>query len=214
MRDKYFSEFISSFGEATFRQNVAPEVIEKWRGVLPESLLSYWQTEGWSSYSHGLFWTVDPDIYSGIVRDWIENTPINGIDKFHVIARTAFGKLYLWGQKTGASVTLLATSNAIVYLVSDLKKTVKNPDRTLKSFFLGCEPRYCDVDDESGNPLFDRALTRLGPLEPDEMYGFEPAPALGGKLSLSTVNKVKSQKHFSIIRQAAAPDAPFSDIDI
>lgn len=157
---------------------------------------------------------VDPANYSDIVTDYTKNTPLSGIDNFYSIARTAFGKIYLWGGETGASVTLLATSNSIVYLASDIKKAVKNPDKALKSFFLGCEPQYCDVDDESGSPLFDRVLSKLGALEPDEMYGFEPAPALGGRLLLNTSSKVKLREYFSMIGQAAVPDAPFSDIDI
>lgn len=34
-----------------------------------------------------------------------------------------------------------------------------------------------DLDD---NPLFDRAMAKLGALEADEMYAFVPALALGG----------------------------------
>jgi hypothetical protein len=103
MRDENFEVFIDEFGEATHRVEVPVASIEKWRGKLPDQLLTNWQEEGWCGYANGLFWTVDPDDYEDIVDEWLEDIPLEQLDAFHVIARTAFGDLYLWGEKTGAS---------------------------------------------------------------------------------------------------------------
>ena len=95
MRDENFKVFISEFGEATHRTNVPVEAIQKWRGKLPDQLLKYWQEEGWCGYKDGLFWTVDPDDYEDLVDEWLADTPIEQLDSFHAIARSAFGTPYL-----------------------------------------------------------------------------------------------------------------------
>lgn len=106
MRDKLFSFFISQFGEATSQANVPDETVAKFQGVLPDQLLSYWKSEGWCGYRHGLFWTVNPDDYADVLDMWLEDTPFEEIDSYHVIARTAFGKLFAWGERTGPSLTV------------------------------------------------------------------------------------------------------------
>lgn len=95
MRSEDFEVFIDEFGEATFKHEVPQAAIEKWQGVLPAQLLHYWKTEGWCGYADGLFWTVDPDEYEDVVEDWLADTPLAGVDRFHAIARSAFGSLYL-----------------------------------------------------------------------------------------------------------------------
>jgi hypothetical protein len=42
---------------------------------------------------------VNPDDYDDVLTEWITGTPLAKLDNFHVIARTAFGNLYLWGEK-------------------------------------------------------------------------------------------------------------------
>ena len=54
MRDECFEVFIDEFGEATHRDAVPASSIEKWRGKLPDQLLTYWKEEGWCGYANGL----------------------------------------------------------------------------------------------------------------------------------------------------------------
>ena len=214
MRDEDFNYFISKFGEATHCIEAPPASIEKWRGKLPDQLLKYWQEEGWCNYANGLFWTVDPDEYEDLVEEWLEGTPLEKFDDFHVIARSAFGDLYLWGERTGDSVSISCSINAIIALGSNLNRKIDNPDFYARTFFSNKSPNHCDLDDKSGQPLFQRALAKLGPLAPDEMYGFEPAIVLGGKMLLENLVKVQLDVHLTILRQLAPPTMPFSNIDI
>ena len=88
MRDEDFEIFIDTFGEATQRVEVPTSSIEKCRGKLPDQLLKYRQQEGWCAYANGLFWTVDPDEYEDLLDEWLENTQLEQLDAFHVIARS------------------------------------------------------------------------------------------------------------------------------
>jgi len=214
MRDEDFQVFIDEFGEATQRIEVPEASFDRWRGKLPDQLLTYWKEEGWCSYASGLFWTVNPDDYEDLVDEWLHDTFLEQIDEFQVIARSAFGELFLWGQKTGGSVTILCATHSIICLSANLKRWVDDPDFYMRTFFSNKSIDRCDIDDESGLPLFKRALSALGPLEPDEVYGFEPAIVLGGKIRLENLAKLKLDVHLTILRQLAAPAIPFSDVDI
>ena len=188
--------------------------IEKWRGILPDQLLTYWKEEGWNGYANGLFWIVNPDDYEDIVDEWLDGSTLEQIDAFHVIARSAFGLLYLCGESTGRSAKINCATHSIFALEKGLrKKNHAELNRSIRAF-LGLDKDECDLDDESGKPLFDRAVKTLGTLEPDEIYGFEPALVLGGKMRLENLRKVKLDQHLTILRQLAAPAMPFSQIDI
>lgn len=214
MRDEDFEVFISEFGEATHRVDVPIETIQKWRDKLPDLLLTYWQEEGWCGYANGLFWIVDPEDYEDLVDEWLENTSIEQIDVFHVVGRTAFGDLHVCGERTGVNMTISCPINAIFALPKDLKpKSKEDQDWSVRSF-VGLSASECDLEDESGVPLFERAVAKLGPLEPDEIYGFEPAIVLGGKMQLENLVKINLDVHLTILRQLATPTVPFSNVDI
>ena len=214
MRDEDFEVFIEEFGEATHRSEAPASSIAAWRGKLPDLLLTYWQDEGRSGYGNGLFWFVDPEEYEDLVDEWLENSPLEQIDAFHAIARSAFGDLFLCGERTGRSVTVNCPIHAIFAQQNRLgKKSKEELDMSIRAF-VGMSRDRCDFKDEDGRPLFDRALAKLGPLAPDEMYGFEPALVAGGKMRLENLRKVKLDQHLTILRQLAAPTMPFSNIDV
>lgn len=212
MRDEDFGVFIGEFGEASTKVAASPADIAKWQGKLPDRLLTWWADEGWSGYANGLFWLVNPDDYEDLVDEWLDGTRLDEVDAFHAIARTAFGELFLFGETTGRSVKVVCPTHAI--FVRDLKrKTPQKLDTSLRAF-IALDQDTCDLDDGAGKPLFRRALDTLGALAPDEMYGFEPAIVLGGKMQLENLRKVKLDQHLTILRQLAAPNMPFSGVDI
>jgi hypothetical protein len=214
MRDEDFEVFIDEFGEATHRIDVPAEAIRKWQGKLPDQLLTYWKEEDWCGYANGLFWLVNPDDYEDIVDEWPKNTSLEQIDAFHVIARTGFGDLYVCGEGTGLGITISCPLNAIFALPKNLKpKSREDQDWSVRAF-LGRDASGCDLKDESGVPLFERAAAKLGALEPDEVYGFEPAIAARGGMRLENLAKIKLDVHLTILRQLASPTLPFSHIDI
>ncbi|WP_322404849.1 DUF1851 domain-containing protein [Massilia luteola] len=111
-------------------------------------------------------------------------------------------------------MTISCPINAIFALPKDLKpKGKEDQDWSVRSF-IGLSISECDLKDESGRQLFQRALKKLGPLEPDEVYGFEPAIALGGKMRPENLAKLKLDVHLTILRQLASPTLPFSNVEI
>jgi hypothetical protein len=196
MRDDDFEVFIEEFGEASHRIDVPAEAIQRWQGKLPDQLLAYWREEGWSGYANGLFWIVNPDDYEDLVDEWLEDTGLEQIDAFHVIARTAFGDLYVCGERSGVSMTISCPINAIFALPKDLKpKNKVDQDWSVRAF-IGLSVSECDLKDESGRQLFEPALNKLGPLEPDKVYGFEPAIVMGGQNAFRKSRKAQDRTTF------------------
>ena len=192
--DKVFARFIEKIGDPIGRREVPPSSIERYRGKLPNLLLEYWTEHGWCGYGEGIFWMVNPQDYEGIVSSWSGGAILEQRDTYHLIARSAFGDLYFWGEKTGASLTI--TSIVSCYTTHTSTLTEEQMDKRLQNFLLSTEVEYNDFDN-----LFKPAKNKLGTLRHDEMYGFVPAFMLGGPDTLDHLEKVKAVEHLTILSQ-------------
>lgn len=197
---RYFSED-KGFGPAIHVSPVAPETIAKFKGKLPDQLLTYWQEFGWCGWGQGLFWLVNPDEYEPALEAWLGDTALMEQDAYYVIARSAFGELFLWGTKSGPSLDIKSHLGMMFPRDNSERVAQGKSDRLLKTFVVGQKKKDLDQVDYLDKPLFDRAMKKLGPLAVDEMYGFEPALALGGKADLKNLRKVKAVEHLVILAQ-------------
>jgi len=204
--DEAVSIFIDKMGSPTEYTPVPSAIIEHYKKILPERLLNYWQDHGWSAHAEGIFWMVNPAEYDGVVRSWLGDTEFEKKDNYHVIARTAFGGLYLWGEKTGHALKIESLLSR--YCAQDLGTTEVNLDRESQIFFLAPS-----VEGSDFFSLFRRARRKLGLLKSDEMYGFVPALMLGGSEELENLEKVKIIEHLIFLSQLS-PLKPFTLSDI
>lgn len=201
--DDVYAAFIETIGPPIHRQEVPPSTIERYKRRLPEKLLEHWATYGWCGYGDGIFWTVNPQEYEGVVSSWLDGTPLSGHDTFHLIARGAFGDLYLYGEKTGFSLSI--ASHISHYCGNN--RRLSNIDRHVQSFFLQTKK---DSNDFEG--LFELAKRNLGVLSHNEMYGFVPALVFGGKVRPERIEKVKTIEHLIMLSQLTVLE-PYSFSD-
>ncbi|ALU61749.1 MULTISPECIES: GAD-like domain-containing protein [Pseudomonas] len=192
--DEVFSVFLKTFGGPVGRQEVPKSSIERYKGKLPDLLLHYWSEHGWCGYGEGIFWMVNPQEYEGVTASWIQGTEFENQDTYHLIARSAFGELYFWGEETGASLKITSIVSRCTTFVSSLPKD--QMDKRFQNFLLSAEVEYNDFDD-----LFQPAKKKLGTLSRDEMYGFVPAIMLGGSDALDNLKKVRSVEHLVFLSQ-------------
>lgn len=192
--DKIFARFIENFGPPIDRREVPPSTIDRYRDKLPPKLLEYWSEHGWSGYGEGIFWLVNPQEYDAVVSYWIAGTTLGSHDNYHLIARSAFGDLYLWGEKSGFSLKITSISSRYVFHKTDFTKEQFNTE--LQGFILSRK-----VDSNDFNDLFNPAREKLGRLKHDEMYGFFPALLLGGSDSLQHLQKVSAIEHLVFLAQ-------------
>lgn len=214
MRDEIFQMFVERFGEATHREVVPQASVEKYRGRLPDQLLTYWEVEGWCAYDDGLIWTVNPADYEDLIDEWLEGSPLEEIDAYHVIARSAMGDLYVCGEIGGQNMTVSCFLHSISVIANELRpKSIEDRNLSIQAFFAVREQADCDIEDENGKPLFKRALKKLGSLSPNQMYGFEPAVIVGGRIRLESLRIVDLDVHLSILREFSPPRMPFGNFD-
>jgi hypothetical protein len=201
--DESFAYFYNDegFGPAIQTQTVSPQKIEKFRHKLPDQLLSYWQQYGWSGYGKGLFWFVDPDDYEPALEAWIGDMPFMEQDAYYVIARSAFGELFVWGTKSGQSLGVKSSWGMIFPRDNSERVAQGRADQLVHSFIVSMDKKRLEQKDDLDKPLFERALKNLGPLAADEMYAFVPALALGGKADLKNLRKVKTVEHLVMLAQ-------------
>lgn len=213
MRDKNLQIFIAEFGEATYRASVPERILQRYERVLPAQWLRYWREEGWCGYADGLFWTVNPEEYQDLADMWLSGTQLEMIDRYHVVARSAFGDLYVWGERNHRSFTIACPINSLIALEGQLHTEARDPDVAARVFFSSRMRRSLDMYDDVQQGLFDQALRRLGPLAPDEVYGFEPALVLGGRRRVENLSKLNLFVHLAVLRDLAEPQVPFGGID-
>ncbi len=214
MRDEVMEIFAENLGEPTHFRPVQADEVERYRGVLPDKLLQYWQEFGWSGFADGLLWLVNPADYDHLVAMWLEDTPFESLDTYRAIARSAFGKLYVWGEKTNRSFTISCPTHAIIALESEVTTTEPSVDIAVEGFFVMASKEDYDLTDMSDKSLFTQALRTLGPLGPDEVYGFEPALIAGGEWSVNNLAKLNLDIHLIILRQMAPPRIPFAGVKV
>ena len=197
--DEDFEYFLEKMGPAIDKRYVPPSSIERYRGKLPDQLLAYWEEHGWCGYADGLFWTVNPQEYEPALEAWIGDTLFMKQDAYHVVARSAFGDLYMWGEKTGSSLEVSATGSFCIPRTS--RFVGERMDFGVRVFFGGISREENDFEG-----MFSSALKKLGRLKQDEMYGFVPALALGGPATLDHLQKVKAVEHLVLLAQLAPLD--------
>ncbi|QGL55069.1 GAD-like domain-containing protein [Pseudomonas coronafaciens] len=204
--DEHYAFFLKKFGPAVERQLVPAPSIARYTNKLPEQLLNYWEDFGWCGYAEGLFWTVNPLDYESLLNTWFAGIEAFKSDNYHVIARSAFGELCVWGEKSGYSLSI--TSYMSRYSTRNSTFTGSKSDLGVKVFFLSMNPEVINVAD-----LFEPALEKLGRLDSDEMYGFVPAIALGGSMELKSLQKVKVFEHLEFLSQLSPlQDWGFPDV--
>ncbi|OTA20399.1 GAD-like domain protein [Xenorhabdus beddingii] len=138
---------------------------------------------------------------------WLEDTPFESIDSYHAIARNGFGKLYLCGEVTGLNLTIDCIFNTIFYSKErSYKKEKGKLDREISSFFGIKSNDGLDLKGNTKKGFFSCAVEKYGPLNENEIFGFEPAIILGGEIKLENVRKLDMHIHLDILRQFADPD--------
>lgn len=204
--DESFAFFLENFGGAPLgRREVDPRCATRYDGRLPTKLFDYWSEHGFAGYGSGRFWTTDPADYEAVLKRWLKHTAFAEADDYHVIGRTAFGGLWVWGSRSGPSLQI---ASALHLLFPDrmAAASMANGDANfvLQIFFESMTPAATEIfDDVHAQPLFKRALRKLGPLAADEVYGFVPALVMGGRARLDNLRKLRIIEHLEMLAELA-----------
>jgi len=184
--------FLKTYGHGTRYRECGPAEQARLAPVVPEFLLDHWRSDGWAGYRDGLLWTIDPRDFEPVVRAW--NLP----DKPPVaVARTAFGSLYLLRE-------FVTPRNTTGYAILELDPHVGDyalvgPSAELFLSETLAQRDYIKTVMEEGSVR--RAVRDHGELTWDEMYGYEPALALGGSRNPENVRRFNIFAHHALLSQ-------------
>lgn len=183
----FLAKFDGFFRKPTRYAAFTAEDRARLSGRLPDALLDLFERDGLASYRKGAIWTCDPDAMRDIKTIWLERFP-----SAEIFMRTAFGDFFFWDQRYCWTVS--ANNSQILY--SSLNVT----------WFLSSILASNDFFRSLGLPKYSNiAAKQLGPLEPDEVYIWVPAFALGGRSDTSRIEKGKMTVALDLLRQMQEP---------
>lgn len=201
MLDEDFEYFLEKFGQPQQAIAVTEDILKKYKGKLPDQLLEYWKEVGFCCFKEGLVWITNPEDYAEDIYHWLESTDILDEDVWHVIARSAFGELYLWGEKNWQKYDLNISNGQVFQNSAGFNDKKHTSNEIVRNFFAFSDIDEFDKKDENLKPLFERAIKKYGPLASNEVLGFEPALILGGSASLKNLKKLDIHVHMSILKE-------------
>ncbi|WP_246616302.1 GAD-like domain-containing protein [Shewanella sairae] len=181
--------FLSKFGAPTDVVAATSEQVESYRGILPDRLLEYWQQLGFSGFQNGLFWITNPAEFEDVLESFLEGTEFADYDNYHVIARSAYGELYLWGEKTGYSLSIIPHLNWIKTnkgSEGDIANSKAN--EAIQHFFAIRKVKTID-ELVGSSSLFPSVLKKHGSIGKDEVMVFTPYLFMGGRKSPDAMAK-------------------------
>lgn len=180
---RFLNRFDAFAGKPSRYADFLPADESRLKDRLSEGYLSLLKRDGWASYRKQAIWTCDPDKMTNVKASWLGKFP-----NAEIFMRTAFGDFFFWNEKycwtcsVNTSQILYSSQNVTWFFVDILSSPA-----FLKSLGL---PKFSN-----------RAAKKLGPLVADEVYFWNPAFALGGGYSTSTIEKGSMDVTLDILSQ-------------
>ncbi|GAB3624166.1 hypothetical protein GCM10027418_22500 [Mariniluteicoccus endophyticus] len=178
-----------------------PAQIEQYADRLPATLLHLWDRVGFSGFDSGRFWLVDPADWADPANEWTEGLELPWDEERWIpFMRTAFGEMHLYGPTAKA---VLKIKPLLLELGGVDAENHRDENEFMLANLISYQPEAFELDDVSGQPLFPQLVRRFGPLQPDMMYTFLPAPVLGGPLEVDRAAVERAVVHVLVLRAMA-----------
>jgi hypothetical protein len=178
-----FSKFLNEYGPAQVVQPVSSAKLREYKGKVPDPVLELWEQQGFAAYADGGIWVTDPKPLEKPLRELLPDC-----DSIPIV-RSSIGNVVFWGQ---GEFQFCDVHYCRVLQCGDDTEVLFN------SFLLDPKAKSSVLD----LPLYRKVRKKLGPLAPDEMYGFQLPLSMGGEAAISNMGKMKVREQWSILAQA------------
>ena len=155
---------------------VPAEIIEEYRGRVPDELIEVWEQYGYGTFGEGFLRVIDPKLYEAEVGDCIGKTQGDGIAI--PIMVTGLGDLITWEPSHPGVVGILFRLGDTVGLGS--LKTFLTLTRAAGGKHLSRTLKW---------DLFPEAVAAHGELPYDQSFVFVPLLSLGGAAKVENLHK-------------------------
>ena len=196
----YIDEIIEDEGPFLDAAPVTEEVLETWRGIVPDLLTDFWRNHGVGALQGGLMRICLPVDFDGLLSQIFHADEDFSHNDCHVIGYGPFGDLIIWSERHWLCKANLRNGQVIATdLVYPEKKVIANTEIVVS--LLGHQPETLDAYDDDDKKLFVRAVKKLGRPGPGQAFGFFPALAMGGAPNLENIKIVPALEHFLFLAQ-------------
>jgi hypothetical protein len=196
-----FEYAVSKFGMPAFGEAASPELLDRYRGRLPDSLLGFWRIAGFGVWQNGYFQFCNPDRYRPVVNMIFGNDKDFSPEVSHCIGFSAFGRLLVWNQ--GLHVINIDTLFHHVLASDYFKPTPKVSDEIkIGTAVSSIDDSVNDPPDKNGKDMYKRALKASGPLRYGQIYAPKLHPALGGPLEVDNFRAASALEALALSAQA------------
>ena len=183
---------------------ISGEHVERFSGVLPESVLYVWRRFGFDGFADGRFWITDPLVWAPVVDAWVEGTALPFPDqKWWCLNRTAMGDMQLWGEISGPALDVDPILGTLRPSAGDARRMSDPVKRERMGCTVFTSPLKDSFEDEvSGRLVVDEAIERLGPVGEGQVYGFTPAYCFTGRMEARLLGVEDAIAHLVFLAQA------------
>lgn len=177
--------------------DVPQELIDKYKGILPDELIWLWENMGFGIYENGYLQLVNPeewDFMFGYIDKILEPAVVIGI--------TALGDILIWEGNDNWTIAPDEGNRLAFFNIRNLSKIIAGKTWGYLEF---------DVDEINHTPRQTKEYQakpylemkdKLPKLEYGQCYGYVPALALGGSRSNKNLQVVNAKAYIHIIGQA------------
>jgi hypothetical protein len=176
MEYKVFQSFVKS-------KDVPRDLVNKYRGKLPDKLINIWENYGFGSILDSYIKIINPDEY----MDLLKRSYFRANEAIPIMV-TGFADIITWEK------------NRYIGLVKYRKGTFEIIEDGFNYFFNDIlDSEY--AKDCLDNTQYAEAIEKNGYIEYDECFGYVPLLGLGGPEKVENLKKVKIKEHIEIITQ-------------
>ena len=183
---------------------VGEEHVERFSGVLPESVLYVWRRFGFDGFGDGRFWITDPLVWAPVVDAWVEGTALPFPDqRWWCLTRTAMGDMKLWGEISGPALDVDPILGTLWPSAGSARRMSDPVMRERMGCTVFTSPLKDVFEDEAtGRLVVDEAIERLGPVGEGQVYGFTPAYCFTGRMEARLLGVEDAIAHLVFLAQA------------
>lgn len=155
---------------------VEPDIIEAYRGRVPDDVIELWETYGYGTFAWGFLRVINPALYEAELADCIGKTQGDGIAI--PIMVTGLADLITWEPSLGF-VAIKYREGRVAGLTKELNRFIKMLDRA-GTDYLSLTLNW---------DIFPKAVEAHGELPYDQSFTFVPLRSLGGPEKVENLKK-------------------------
>ena len=160
------------------------EIIEKYKGQVPDEVIEIWKNYGLGSFLNGYLRVINPDDY----KELIEDTYFSGKESIPLFT-TAFADVITW------------ENNKYIGIIFYREEDFDIIDSGMDFFFTDIYTEDSLRNDFFDLNLYEKAVKKYGELEYNQSFCFVPLLGLGGKKSVDNLDKGDTLTHIYLITE-------------